>query len=72
MRDGRIVARGSEAFAHALGSATEVMQRAGRTTAASEMHSKQRETTSFFLSSSSPIPRTYIWINRPNTMVGTD
>ena len=43
MRDGRFVARGSEAFAQALATATEVMQGSGRTTAAAEMHEALRD-----------------------------
>ena len=38
MRDGRFVARGSEAFAQSLSAASEVMRASGRTTAAGEMH----------------------------------
>lgn len=38
MRDGRFVARGSEAFAQALSTASEAMQATGRANAASEMH----------------------------------
>ena len=38
MRDGRFVARGSEAFAEALTTASEVMKASGRAAAASEMH----------------------------------
>jgi len=43
MREGRIVARGSEAFAQSLRSAVVEMQAAGRTTAAGEMHEALRD-----------------------------
>ena len=43
MCEGRIVARGSEAFAHALATATQVMRHTGRATAANEMHEALRD-----------------------------
>jgi hypothetical protein len=43
MHDGLIVARGSEAFAQTLRTATDVMLQTGRTTAANEMHEALRD-----------------------------
>ena len=43
MREGRIVARGSEAFANALTSAMDIMRVSGRATAAGEMHEALRD-----------------------------
>ena len=43
MRDGRIMARGSEAFGQALTTAAEALQASGRTTAASELHEALRD-----------------------------
>ena len=43
MQDGRIVARGSEAYRLAVGQAVEVMRTSGRATASSEMHEALRD-----------------------------
>lgn len=38
MRDGRVIVRGSEVFAHAISTAQSVLEETGRRTAANEMH----------------------------------